>query len=485
MSENIDNKSNSEESTVFSAPEEHNDRKSGKWKKPVSIIIGILIAGILCGSIYAIIKVLPDKKGEETFSAKQIIKMETSDINDFSITGKQETLEFYSKEENGNTNWYIKGIEEEKIGLIRSRNFVEAICDISGKAVESGDDSAFGFSDSDCIIKINAKDKKYTLTVGNELSNGSYLKVEGEGAGNYIIDSEKAVAIKKSALDFANADSYKIATFKTDVSAYKDEGGALVKYDSLSLSGKKFNETYTFLMNNEESTKETCSEIMVSPEKHYAQNVSPLKELFTDATGVNGAYSFNDTEEDLKQFGLDNPDFVISLTVGSETKWFKFTEMDDTFCSAVSDDFHMVRKVKKEDLPFIAFSGNDYIYSGLLPFGLNYITEFKCESQDVNTTVTLNNENSKTVIRKDGKEVTSFGDFYSSFISIKPTSFKSSEDFNLFDAKITITLSNGKTVPVLFKKGSGTKYSYKYEENSGEITAASFDKFMKDLNSVK
>lgn len=478
------------ESTVFSAPAEHNDKgnKDGKSHRTRIAVISIVCVLLLVGIIFAVVKFIPDKK-EKTAkdNTVKITEIDVSAVDTVSVTGKEESYGLYKKEVDGETKWYVTGMPEEKTGTDQTKNFVNALCALSGTKLTGEDnDTVYGFSEPRFIIEIKSADGVLaTLTVGNDAGEITYLKSHGKVSGNFSLTSETATSICKTRLNLANKDSYTPAEFTTDVSAYKDEGGALLSFDSLSLSGGKYEGTsFVFVPNTDELIKETVPYLVSAPVKTYASNVDSVLKLFTDSLSVEGVYSLNAGEEDLKNFGLDNPTIEVKLSVAGETKWFKIAQMDDTYCAVVSDNVDMVRKVKSSYILCFDYSTKDYYYPSLTPYTLDNLTAFTVAAPEGNFNFSVTTTDGKSTVTKDGAEMKTFSNFYEMFKGTAFSKTGTDSQYGQTESTFTLTLTDGRTVALNFSKGEGTKYNVKIGDFYGQITSSSYKKLIKMLTSM-
>ena len=87
-----------EESTIFAAPVEHNDRKvktGGRWKK---ILAAFLAVAILAGGTFAIIKLIPvlDEGSSTSSGTLMAVQLENDDIESVTVNYNGNTLKLSS-----------------------------------------------------------------------------------------------------------------------------------------------------------------------------------------------------------------------------------------------------------------------------------------------------------------------------------------------------------------------------------------------------
>lgn len=357
-----------EQSTIFTEPEKINDSRESIFKKPaVKAVCILLVLAIAAAASYIVIKVIPDKKdGKDINSKISATSVSIDSVESVTrITPKGETR-FY-REANTSAasssrkyNWYIEGIEKEKTEDTAVYNFVKLAAELKGVKQKETKDSVYGFDKSECTVNVSGSEKQYSIILGNQIGKGRYAKITGSFSGVYIIDSSAAEIFLDDEIAFVNITPYSAAKFSTDISAYKNSGGKLERFDTLTVSGKNYPEPMVFTMNGDALMSDTDPYIMISPKNARAVNVENFLILFTGTLGVDGAYSFYDSAEYRSEFGLDDPDITVTLSVGGEEKSFSFKAQEEGLYAAVGGDVDMIRKVKAENLLFIGTTVDDY-----------------------------------------------------------------------------------------------------------------------------
>ena len=102
------------------------------------------------------------------------------------------------------------------------------------------------------------------------------------------------------------------------------------------------------------------------------ENVSAAFKLFTDNLAVAGAYSYDIDDKSLAAVGLDNPDLIVSLTVGGETKTFKIAYVDDEYCAVINDSSIMIRKVARSNIAFAGATSESFYSTWVIMQMINH-----------------------------------------------------------------------------------------------------------------
>ena len=476
-----DDKQFNGESTIFTAPKKHNDSPKKKSKKWLVLLCSALGLAVVAGAVFGVIKLIPEKKEDKAQIDQTVtaVKVNEDSITSVKISESGDTSELYKAE--GTTLWYLKGIEQEKISTDKTKEYITAISKITAHSVEGGDDAAYGVDNPRFRVDVASAEGDYTILIGNEYGDGTYIKIEGEKTAFYSVDSDTSSALCKGALAFASIENYAPVEFESDVSAYRDPGGALISFDTLTVSGEKMGGSFVFAPSADEHTKERAPYVIKSQNNVSAGNIDPLVKMFTDTVSVIGAYSYTADEQSIKAVGLDKPDYELYLRIGNECKWYKIKQVDDEHSAVITDAMNMVRKCTTKYLAINEFSTSEIHYNRLLPYSLNGLSYFAVASGDYNAEFSVTDNEGNTVVTKGGNEISDFANFFTTLSDIKPSGYNDSIDVSNPETVLTLKFTNGKTVKLSFKKGSGTKYNFATETQKGEITAAAYNKFMKLL----
>lgn len=460
------------ESTIFSAPAPHNDKPTKKGgKNAKTIILAVLCLMVSIGVLCIVLFLIPSKEDANTDNTVAATNCTEENIEEVNYTDKNgEEFKFIRiSTPNFNTkgySWVIDGIEAEKQDKNTANELVEYACSLKGIKMDDTENDIYGFSSPQAIISFSDKEDDYTITVGSTVGTDSYIKVSGKKGGIYRIDRETAEKLIKGKLDFATRDAYSIATFSADVSAYKSSGGSLERFDLLELESKDY--TLSFTLNENELTK-NYSKFLLSGK--YSENGDKLFSVFTDTLYIDGAYSYFDDSASIEKSGLNNPDFTLSLKVGSETKWFKFKSVDDTFCAVLSDDRHLITRVKKENIPFWELERSDYLYKSLLPFG----------ADDVAALNTDFNGKSSSLIAKESAD--KINEVLESIKTLNPE-YASDTNGGAALLKMEFTLSDNTRESITFYSTDTTKIYVETNSFSGVISSTAFARLKKINESI-
>ena len=150
-----------EESTIFSAPVEHKAKlpvNAGK-KRITSIIAACVAVAVLVGGTIAIIKLIPEMKGDETVSSVfEDIAVVDADSNAFTavtVNNKNGEFKFVTQQLNGvdadgkeevTTYWTVEGIDVSKLSTTTTNTIIKAAADVvATREIDTKTPSECGF----------------------------------------------------------------------------------------------------------------------------------------------------------------------------------------------------------------------------------------------------------------------------------------------------------------------------------------------------
>lgn len=472
-----------EQSTIFSAPMPHNDKPSSHTRKRVLTAAALCLGLVLSIAVlYTVIRFSP-KSDNQTEANKSVtaILCDQTQIDHIEYQRVDDTFTLRRTDIAGYNSdgfaWVLDDIEAEKQDKDTANNLATTLCNLKGIKMQEADDTLYGFVNSEAVIRLimeNGSD--YTVTVGNLIGDERYVKVSGENAGVYRIDNEQAEKIVLEKLDFASKTAYSIASFTTDVSAYKSSAGALERFDSLSLLSKDYSRELVFIMNEDTATAVYSKYLLSSKENYYTQNADKVFSLFTDTLYVSGAYSYFDDETSVAQFGLLDPDITVKIRVGSEEKWFKFKAIDEEYCAVLSDDRHMITKVKKDNIPSFNLKETDFYYRNLLPFGIDDVTGFVAFGNEVSADIKLADTTSEKITAVSGilNQITLLDPVFGDYKAIN----------NSYDFAVEFTLSSGILQRVYFKRNEDSKCIVETMGVTAQISSTDYTRLIKKIKEI-
>ncbi len=487
MSDFFDNDGN--ESTVFADPEKDRDkeRESGnKKKKFIPIIALFCVLLLLIGGTVAVIKLVPDKENKDENNDLKIITVVDIDkekIKSAKFTNDNGTFDFYKEKSDDGDIWYVSGVDKELSSSdvisskISSASSIRAL-----KKITAMKPSDCGLESPKYKAEFTLEDgKKTSVLVGNEAPDktGTYMKTDGSDE-IFLVNSDTPAEFNFGLLDLADASSIP-AEFAAE------DGSDSVTFDSITVSGKHFEKEIVLKPNTEEKLSSVIAYVVVSPIKRAADNFEGTISLFTSGVEVAGLYSYDCSPESLKAVGLNDPDIIVTAKVGSKSKTYKISVVDENYCAIISDNSKVIKKVNKSNLDFADFGYTDYYSSIVCMEMLNKLSSFKLETKDAvyDFSIKYNGEEEKNkfTVKCGDKKIKSkdFQSFYETFVSLQSNDFSTNGLTVSPDAKVTLSYSDGSAPMVIeFRKVSEIKYEYSVDSVPlGKISSTSYNKIVK------
>ena len=499
-----------EESTVFSAPAEHKDKapkKAGK-KRLISIIAACLAVALLVGGTLAIIKLIPEMAEDEAPSSVfDDITVIDADSEDFSsVTVKNSNGEFrfvtqsvaaQSEDEKDAEYWTVEGVDYSKLSTSSMKSIITSAASLSATKKIEKDAAECGFDEPTVKVTVESKSNDpYTFIVGKESPDGLgyFLTVEGSDTV-YLTSDDEFSDFQFSLLDLTDKTAIPATTFTVDTSENRVDDGAYAYFDTLVLSGKSYPQAITVINTPEGEDVGTVTPYMVTtPMKRFAntESLSPIVYLFSKETTVSGNYALDITDENLKLFGLDNPDVVITMTIKGESKSFKISKVDDSFCAVIYDGATMIRKVATSTLSFMDFDTQSIYNKSLCSYPRTNVANLKFTDSEgeveFNITYEEDEDSNKTYHITSGDltiDEENYSAFYKELLSVQCSSFDVDEKLTKPDSEIEFEFFSGNKAKISFYKANDTEYQYSINGVAmGKIYSSAYSKVVKSLKSA-
>lgn len=512
----------SEDSTVFSAPLEHKRKepKNNAKKKLLAIVASVLSVSILITGGILIKKLIPEKSTDTILSSQSSVNninvvtgeaeqkddfstalsASTDDISRVTITNSCGEFLFLPVQSTSSVYWTLSGIDPDKTSSSEISSIVSAAANIYALRTVEKSAEECGLTNPITKVIVSKNDNSsYTLLVGDKSTDnlGSYVMVEGRNAV-YVVGEDFLEPFEFDALSLSDKSAIPKTLFDSDTSDNQVADGTYAYFDSLTMSGKLYPETIT-INNNPGKTKtdEIVPYIITTPVKRYANSeaLAPLVNIFSKDTTVAGNCAMDVNEETLKEFGLDDPDVVLTMTINGDSKTFKFSKLTGNYagyCAIVYDGAKMIRLGNTQDFAFLTTSTETYYYKSLFMVSINDITSLSIKTADTDLNFDIKaNENDATtnspyIAKFKGKDVTKgFRSYYSDFTCIQCSNFEISETSGTPDATITFKFSEDEDTVVTMYSVNANEYQYSINGIAmGRIPSSEYNKFIKNFKTI-
>ena len=503
VSEDFDN--DEEESTVFADPAHYNSeaKKVKKAKHPLLIkaLAALAAVAVLAGAAFAAVKLIPeivddDNDTDNTISVTATAEMDVEKINIINSNGSV-TLNATVQESDDSSEvvWTVEGVNSDYTDSSLIADAAENVLKLTAISETAETDGEYGFDDPLVTAEVtlrDGEDEGYTVTVGDALPAGlgNYCRVSTNPDKVYVIDENVMLELQCVATDFAITTGFSgIEETSENTSCFSD--GSLVDFDYLSMTGKKYPQSMRIEIQEDEAINAYFAYQMVLPTRRIAnnENVEAMLSLMTDGMQSVGAYAFDPTDETLKQYGLDDPDYIFTLSVAGEEYTLKASVVDSLYCAMIDEDANIIHKMPLSVATFAATTIEDFYSSFIILENLSGLSELRVETDtqkyvfDLKYTEATDDTSAVYQAFYGGNEldITNFKTYYQSLISMTPISFES-KDIAKTQMRIVFVHSNGTDDVVLeFKEYSSQRYQVEIDGMPiGLVTKTVYDKFLAD-----
>lgn len=508
--ENVTEQSDEEESTVFSAPLEHNDKapKNPNKKRLTAIISAcVAVAVLICGTI-GIVKLIPELEDDEAVSSVfediSVLDKDSSTFKTVTVTNSNGSFNFVTQqitatnedgEEETTDYWCVEGVDISKLSSNTMTSIISSAASVTAtREITTKTASDCGFDNP--TVKVSVEDDtngSFAFLIGDESPDGlgSYFMLEGSDK-IYVVASSEFSAFEFELLDLSDKSSIPATVFNTDTSANETEDGSYAYFDSLTLSGKLYPETITIENNKQDNASaEVIPYLITTPMKRYANSdsLSSLVNLFSSEINVSGNYAFDINDQTLKEFGLDNPDAVVTMTINGESKTFKISNVESGYCAVIYDGATMIRKITSSSFAFLSLSTEDYYNKMPFMYSINDVAVLELDDNGekikFDISYTEDDDSNKTyTVSANGTQIDApaFQTFYADFVSTQCSDFTVENVSRQPEGSITFTFNDGAVASVKFYKVNETQYQYSVDDiQMGRITSAAYKKIVRNI----
>ena len=516
-----------ENSTIFSAPTEKNDKVKGPglWKKA---LLAFLVLAILAGGIWAIVALVAELKPEEaetetvtehfllsryvtekeSIVGEETVVTETMNydlVSKVQVADSELTLNMYAKREgSANTVWLEDSIPEEytstaSVGAIaRSALGIKYIRIIS-EEIEEGVN--YGFDKPTYTVNITPNEgEAFTLTVGKQSpdKSGYYVTLSDEKKvylvkNSYVTDLEVADKMELTK-------AMRVAAFSsTEGSAEYYYQGVLSGFDYLYFTNSTLDKTYKFETVNGEGDYRYNTYLITEPVVRMANDIGivPIVEMFSNGIDGQRLYSFTKTDEDLKKFGLNEPDVYAEMKAGKQKRTIIAKRQEDGSFAVVASDMDVIIKASAASIT-VANLNQKSIYSEFIFIEtLGEVETITVQSGIVKHSFGIEAKPDEekegqyeiTGVRINGAEATSpleFQSYYQFLLGIKVLSYEQTDLSGKSPvATITIKKNDGKTIVIDYYEAKNGRYQAVVNGNQqGLISSSNFKNIVKYAENV-
>lgn len=487
-----------ERSTVFSAPTEHEDKKVGRHVLLKRILSAVLAVAILVGATLAVVRLLPEMAEDEAPSMEpyQIYNCVESSIASITIRYADQTLVLKGQAKGSVSGatyaWTLQGYDPELIDSTAVGNVARAAATMSACGeYEMTDPADFGLDAPFLTVEVKGEaDGDFTLTFGNQVNNQTYYYMAATQLPGkvYLIPTATVSGFMVTPYSLAINSAIPAVT-KTDANAaYFDEEGKLTAFDSITLAGSHFTEPITIVPNRDKRFSTYANYLTTTPKTRIAASADEVLKIFADGTPSSECVCFDQSAESLKRFGLDDPDWLITLRLGSEVHTYRLKAADKTTYYVAASTDRMIRRVTIGGMELLTKSEKDFYMSFMVLESIADVSNLTL-SGAVNASFDIScDEDNVYHVMCGGKEVDAetFKTKYAGLIGTTATDFATVSVDSLPTLTMTLSHHDGSAPTVLsFVKISETRYQYSVGGiDMGQITSSAYNALVRNFGSL-
>jgi hypothetical protein len=468
----------------------------------------VLALAVLVGGTLAVVKLIPEKQEEQPESKEDVIVLDSREepIKNFVVKNENGSFKFLWRTEiiqpeaedgepTENVVWRMDGVDEDLTDSIEISNIADKLTYITAmREITTKNDKQCGFDKPRAEATLNFEDKEIKVLIGDLSPDnvGTYLKVSTSDK-IYLVEESIGESLVFSPLDLASAEMENPLTLGDKYADYYTDG-TLANVDKITAWGSHYDDEMVFVRNDDETMASYVPYIMIKPTERPAENVVNLFSVFSSGFYLEGAYTYSVTQKDIREFGLDSPDYILSATFDDLTYTYKFRKQSDGFYAVIGNNSKNIKKVSTEACGFLTCDPNYFISKTVFSTNisgvknLKFVTKDKTYSFDI-TENPSGDENDKYIVKCDGKtfESTNFQSFYQYLCLLEVMEFEV-KDTNLKpDLSIVYTYNDSSKKPTTidFVKLNTTKYQYSIDGVAmGKIGSTKYKKMLKLLDTL-
>ncbi len=491
--------SNNENSTIFSAPAEHNEKPIKKQSIFKKLLASFLCVAIIAGAIVAVISLIPEKEEKKSEVKFEVLNIATDNIEKAEIKSDNKTVtllsELTEKENSSDIAWSVDGVNKAYTDSSAIEKAVSDAAAITATKEVTGDIKEFGLDNPKAAVTLHSRNKAFdtvTIKIGNTAPAGlGYYCSVSSSDKIYLAEGSLGNLIGLTATDFATTTGLAgVQQTSDNADCFKD--GTITDFDYIAISGKNYDTPLKIVPQEDETLNAYFAFKITSPSYRIGDDdtITELLGLLANGITSSGAYEYDPDEKTLKKYRLDNPDIMLSISIKDTAYTILASKVDDNFYAAIDSYGGMIHKIAVSSLTFAEKKAVDYYSSFIVLENLSGLSHFKArfengEEYTFKTVYESEGEKYSAFYNNTELDIDNFKAFYRQFISLTPVEHETKE---LKEKTLTVTLvhSNGTRDTVLtFKPYSSGRYQVELDSiPMGLITSTAYDNFAANIKNV-
>lgn len=472
-----------EESTIFSAPEAHRDKikKGVKLKKMITAAIALVLVAAIAVTVAVTIPPLLDdsntSSGEE-INPRMMDKTLFEGVDRVTLRREDVVVEYKTiereketEDDDGNKvtkkvkEWALKEVDssltdytniDNTVNSYMEQHYTKKVSDNKNDGNDYGFDKPIYQVD---FYKEGSDEIHLSLYIGGEnpAKTGRYATTSRDDAVYYIAGVSEFYHYQKNLTDFVEPESIPAIAKDKEYSDDNFTEGQLVICDKVVVSGNVLGGTYVIESQKADNITTFTSYTVTSPTSRPANddNIGNIVALFSYGVEATGCYSYTVTDEDIKKFGLDKPDFEVTVYVDNIKRGFKATKQSDGNYAVYYEGNKTIMSVPESSITPATYDRSDLFNTLLFIENITNAESITVESGVSKVTFDVvtehddeNDTDSLEKILYNGKELTkaNFQNYYQYLVGIKAQSYEEHDTKGMTpDTVLTLTHKGGKS----------------------------------------
>lgn len=507
-----------EDSTIFSAPEAHRDKvkKGVKLKKMITAAVALVLVAAVTVTIAVTIPPLldEDKDTDEEINPKMMDKALFEGVDRVTLKREDAVIEYklveaekQTEDEDGNKvtetvkEWALKEVDptltdyaniDNTVNSYMEQHYTKKVSDNKNDGSDYGFDKPIYQVD---FYKEGSDDIHLSLYIGGEnpAKTGRYATTSRDDAVYYIAGVSEFYHYQKDLTDFVEPESIPAIAKDEEYSDDNFTEGQLIMCDKVVVGGNVLGDTYTIESQKADNVTTFTSYKVTSPTKRPANddNIGNIVALFSYGIESTGCYSYTVSDEDIKKFGLDKPDFEATVYVDNIIRSFKATKQADGNYAVFYEGNKTIMSVPESSIIPATYDRSDLFNTLLFIENITNAQSVAVESGASKVTFDIvtkhDEENDTDSLEKvicNGRELekSNFQNYYQYLVGIKAQSYEEHDTKGMTpDTVLTLTHKGGKSGTTV-KYYKITNARYQVEVNGvkmGLISSSEHTRIMK------
>ncbi len=471
-----------EQSTIFGAPpvKERKEKNRSSAKRMVITSVSLLLSvALLAGVAFALSRYVPKINNDDTSSESRIMvtSIENEKVQTITVTAGQTSTVYRTQlgeAEDGSgeitVSWAIDGIDPSMTSSAAISLRMDTVIKLKAiREIEVEDGANYGFSAPTQTIEIKGYDSAddKTLLIGSQTpsASGYYAKLS-DSETVYLVSVDDAEEIVAPIEELANSHAVAPVAPDGENDSYFEEE-TIARFDSITLK-RKGGATLSFACNINDTVASYMPYLMTAPASRYAEG-SAVDTMFTiakDGLETMGAYKFYPTSADIKKYGLNDPDFSVSIKYGTAEVFVKGALQEDGYYAVMTNENeNVIYCVDPEKVIFAVMEDDEFANALVFIEGLKDLGKITFKTETVthvfDVAYDAEAEDSKYSVKANGAQINAsyFQTYYQYVVGTQPHE----KTFERFTGTPTLTVTaeyadGSQTKDMKFIKHSDRRY---------------------------